>query len=49
MDMKIYHGSYIQIPKPIISASNRLLDYGNGFYTTTDINQTLGAQEVKET
>ncbi|GHT83387.1 hypothetical protein FACS1894137_04340 [Spirochaetia bacterium] len=41
MDMKIYHGSYIQIPKPIISVSNRLLDYGNGFYTTTDINQAV--------
>ncbi|GHV81991.1 hypothetical protein AGMMS49991_05490 [Spirochaetia bacterium] len=39
--MKIYHGSYIQIQEPVISVSNRLLDYGNGFYTTTDINQAV--------
>jgi hypothetical protein len=35
----IYHGSYIQIKKPEVRISNRLLDYSNGFYTTTDIHQ----------
>ncbi|GHV07007.1 hypothetical protein FACS189485_16540 [Spirochaetia bacterium] len=39
--MKIYHGSYIQIQEPVISVSNHILDYGNGFYTTTDINQAV--------
>ncbi|MDR1505832.1 MAG: DUF3990 domain-containing protein [Treponema sp.] len=39
--MKIYHGSYIQVLAPEIRGSNRLLDYGNGFYTTTDSNQAV--------
>jgi hypothetical protein len=37
--MKVYHGSNIKIMEPEIRVSNRLLDYGNGFYTTTDNNQ----------
>lgn len=32
--MKLYHGSYIAIPKPDIKHSRRQVDFGQGFYTT---------------
>ena len=34
--MKIYHGSDVIIKKPEILQSNRLLDFGIGFYTTNN-------------
>lgn len=37
--MKIYHGSLEVVSKPEIREPNRTLDYGKGFYTTTDYNQ----------
>lgn len=37
--MKIYHGSLEIVVKPEIRKPNRTLDYGEGFYTTTDYNQ----------
>ena len=37
----LYHGSYIQIDKPRIVVSNRMLDYGTGFYTTSDETQAI--------
>jgi len=37
--MKIFHGSTQIIEKPIILNSQRLLDFGNAFYTTTNQNQ----------
>ncbi len=37
--MKIYHGSIEQVVAPEIRESNRTLDYGQGFYTTTSYNQ----------
>jgi len=39
--MKIYHGSYTQIQTPRIILSARLLDFGSGFYTTTDSEQAI--------
>ena len=33
--MKIYHGSIEKVENPEIRESNRTLDYGRGFYTTT--------------
>jgi len=33
--MKIYHGSIEVVEKPEFRPSNRTLDYGRGFYTTT--------------
>ena len=36
---KLYHGSYIHIPTPRIILSTRLLDFGVGFYTTTNKEQ----------
>ena len=34
--MIVYHGSDIVVEKPIIIESDRLLDFGVGFYTTTN-------------
>lgn len=37
--MKIYHGSIEKVVSPEIRVSNRTLDYGQGFYTTTSYEQ----------
>lgn len=37
--MKIYHGSIEMVECPEIRGSNRTLDYGQGFYTTTSYEQ----------
>ena len=37
--MKIYHGSIDKVDTPQIRESNRTLDYGKGFYTTTSYRQ----------
>ncbi len=37
--MKLYHGSLEVVKNPIIRDSNRTLDYGIGFYTTTSYEQ----------
>lgn len=37
--MKIYHGSIEKVENPEIRESNRTLDYGRGFYTTTSYEQ----------
>ena len=37
--MKIYHGSIEKVESPEIRESNRTLDYGQGFYTTTSYEQ----------
>ena len=37
--MKIYHGSIEKVKSPEIRESNRTLDYGQGFYTTTSYKQ----------
>ena len=38
--MKIYHGSIEKVESPEIRESNRTLDYGQGFYTTTSYEQS---------
>ena len=37
--MRVYHGSLERVPQPEIRQSNRTLDYGTGFYTTTSYQQ----------
>ncbi|MDR1680156.1 MAG: DUF3990 domain-containing protein [Prevotellaceae bacterium] len=37
--MKLYHGTNIRFDTPKIIQPNRALDFGAGFYTTTDIEQ----------
>ena len=37
--MNLYHGSNIEVKEPRIIVSNKTLDFGSGFYTTSDIEQ----------
>ena len=39
--MNLYHGSDIVVEKPEIFQSNRLLDFGIGFYTTSNKKQAV--------
>lgn len=39
--MIIYHGSNVTVENPKILVPNRYLDFGAGFYTTTNYNQAL--------
>ncbi len=39
--MNIYHGSDVIVDKPKILKSNRLLDFGIGFYTTSNKEQAI--------
>lgn len=49
---KIYHGSTEVVKIPEIRQSNRSLDYGEGFYTTTSLAQAKrfgGAKDERQT
>ncbi|MCL2444145.1 MAG: DUF3990 domain-containing protein [Treponema sp.] len=37
--MLVYHGSNVKVEKPRLITPNRALDFGSGFYTTTNIEQ----------
>ena len=37
--MTVYHGSNVEVREPRIIKPNRTLDFGNGFYTTTNHSQ----------
>lgn len=37
--MRLFHGSLVVVEKPEIRVSDRFLDFGYGFYTTTNIEQ----------
>ena len=39
--MTIYHGSTVSVEKPQILPSNRMLDFGIGFYTTSNLEQAI--------
>jgi len=39
--MNLYHGSYTVVSEPKILTSVRMLDFGSGFYTTTDKEQAI--------
>lgn len=39
--MILYHGSNAEVRKPKIIITNRALDFGAGFYTTSDKNQAV--------
>ncbi len=47
--MKLYHGGLTAVEKPQIIApiTPRTVDFGNGFYTTTDIGQARRWVEIK--
>ena len=45
--MIVYHGSNLEVQKPKLLVPNRFLDFGPGFYTTTNFEQaTSFAQKV---
>ena len=37
--MELYHGSSVIVEKPILIPQQRMLDFGAGFYTTTNMEQ----------
>lgn len=37
--MILYHGSHVEVSKPKLLKNQRELDFGKGFYTTTDFEQ----------
>ena len=37
--MILYHGSNTEVKEPKILSTNKALDFGPGFYTTTDLEQ----------
>ena len=37
--MLLYHGSNIPVPKPRLLIPERPMDFGSGFYLTSDLNQ----------
>ena len=37
--MKLYHGSNVVVENPQLIPSKRLLDFGEGFYLTSDLEQ----------
>ena len=39
--MILYHASNVEVKKPMLAASNRMLDFGPGFYTTTNREQAI--------
>ena len=39
--MRLYHGSNVEVKEPQIIISNRTLDFGAGFYTTSSENQAI--------
>lgn len=39
--MPLYHASNVEVKTPMLVESNRLLDFGPGFYTTTNREQAI--------
>lgn len=39
--MILYHGSNVEVSEPKLLKAQRALDFGKGFYTTTDLEQAL--------
>ena len=46
--MILYHGSDVVVDNPKIIKSNRTLDFGNGFYTTTSKEQACKWASIKK-
>lgn len=39
--MKLYHGSNVEVAYPGLIEQNHTLDFGFGFYTTTNLDQVV--------
>jgi hypothetical protein len=46
--MKIYHGSTEMVELPKLIVSDRFLDFGSGFYTTTNLEQAIRWAAIKQ-
>ena len=46
--MKLFHGSTIAVNQPMILKKQRLLDFGKGFYTTSNQNQAERWAAIKK-
>lgn len=46
--MKLYHGSTVIIEHPEIMKGDRFLDFGYGFYTTTNLEQAIRWSRIKK-
>ncbi len=46
--MKLFHGSTVMVNRPVILKTQRLLDFGKGFYTTSNQNQAERWAEIKK-
>ena len=46
--MILYHGSNVIVKEPHIIESNRFLDFGIGFYTTTNKDQAVNFAQPNE-
>jgi len=46
--MKLFHGSTLLVDKPSLIVSQRFLDFGQGFYTTTNQSQAEGCALIKQ-
>ncbi|MBK1809523.1 DUF3990 domain-containing protein [Clostridium sp. YIM B02505] len=46
--MILYHGSNVKVEKPAILKANRTLDFGNGFYTTSNKEQAYKWAKIKQ-
>ena len=44
--MLLYHGSYTVIKRPRLLKNQRMHDFGDGFYLTTDKEQAKSGQEL---
>lgn len=45
--MKLYHGSTVCVLEPRLVSASRRLDFGSGFYTTTNLNQAKRWVQIK--
>lgn len=46
--MKLYHGGTLEVNKPVILKEQRLLDFGNGFYTISNKKQAENGVLIKQ-
>lgn len=47
MTHKVYHGSTVCVPQPSLQPLTRRLDFGAGFYTTSDLEQARKWARIK--
>ena len=46
--MILYHGSHVEVRNPQLLQNQRELDFGKGFYTTTDFEQAKACEDPEK-